>query len=458
MKILVASGADMSVYDNMGRLPVQCCVQRKRGEWERVARFLRDTDFRSQELRSVHGGDFELEFRSPPLNKTPLIQASEDGDLARVLNLIRRGANLSARASCGKTGLHYAAGNGHFDVVKELVRAGADLDILDAEEKTPLVCCVQTKSHQWQDIARFLEDRTFRQEELSRSAAFEDDGQTDPNSKGRTSGFLWIDAICINQADLEERSAQVRIMPRIYSNADCVIVWLGDDSQMLLRLLKHTWTTPDLKDVIRRVNEKARKLEKLENQCESKFMTDDPFGGGGRRLVVCRAWMVAFQAVWVKLLTNRVLIPGSKSLLAFLEDTLVDWETPEGGLLTINDIKIILSCFLRSWFTRVWCIQELSLAKKIRMFLGKTELDWHEVLKFLCLSAHVGLFRSSSLWKMDKGWTMQDGKGGDGSEAWRLAEIRLRTANNSDEWEMVDRILHTKHCKVPHVRRAARCK
>lgn len=92
------------------------------------------------------------------------------------------------------------------------------------------------------------------------------------------------------------------------------------------------------------------------------------------------------------------------------------------------------------------------------MFLGKTELDWHEVLKFLCLLAHVGLFRNASLWKMDKGWTMQDGKGGDGSEAWRLAEIRLRTANNSAEWKIVDRILDTKHCKVPHVRRADRCK
>jgi hypothetical protein len=38
---------------------------------------------------------------------------------------------------------------------------------------------------------------------------------------------LWIDAICINQADMTEKSWQVGIMSRIYSQAYCVNVWLG---------------------------------------------------------------------------------------------------------------------------------------------------------------------------------------------------------------------------------------
>lgn len=90
--------------------------------------------------------------------------------------------------------------------------------------------------------------------------------------------------------------------------------------------------------------------------------------------------------------------------------------------------------------------------------MGKTELEWHEVLKFLCLLAHLGFFRPSSVWKMDKGWTTQDGKGGDGSEAWRIAEIRLRTARNEDEWAIVDPILHRKGCEAPCVRNADRRK
>ena len=39
---------------------------------------------------------------------------------------------------------------------------------------------------------------------------------------------LWIDQICINQADLVERSLQVPLMAEIYTNARQVIVWLGE--------------------------------------------------------------------------------------------------------------------------------------------------------------------------------------------------------------------------------------
>ncbi|KAH7071040.1 heterokaryon incompatibility protein-domain-containing protein [Paraphoma chrysanthemicola] len=38
---------------------------------------------------------------------------------------------------------------------------------------------------------------------------------------------LWIDAICINQQDLEEKSHQVQQMSKVYSNATTVITWLG---------------------------------------------------------------------------------------------------------------------------------------------------------------------------------------------------------------------------------------
>lgn len=40
---------------------------------------------------------------------------------------------------------------------------------------------------------------------------------------------LWVDAICINQEDLDERSSQVLIMDKIYRQARKVLMWLGDD-------------------------------------------------------------------------------------------------------------------------------------------------------------------------------------------------------------------------------------
>jgi len=42
--------------------------------------------------------------------------------------------------------------------------------------------------------------------------------------------ILWIDAICINQGDSDEKGHQVRSMAKTYSGASRVIVWLGAGS------------------------------------------------------------------------------------------------------------------------------------------------------------------------------------------------------------------------------------
>ncbi|CAG9984884.1 unnamed protein product [Clonostachys byssicola] len=41
---------------------------------------------------------------------------------------------------------------------------------------------------------------------------------------------LWVDAVCINQEDVEERTSQVRMMTKIYKEAQEVLMWLGEDS------------------------------------------------------------------------------------------------------------------------------------------------------------------------------------------------------------------------------------
>ncbi|PMD45785.1 heterokaryon incompatibility, partial [Hyaloscypha variabilis F] len=40
---------------------------------------------------------------------------------------------------------------------------------------------------------------------------------------------IWIDAICINQRNIEERNAQVQLMRRIYQQAIYVRIWLDMD-------------------------------------------------------------------------------------------------------------------------------------------------------------------------------------------------------------------------------------
>ncbi|KAL2060293.1 hypothetical protein VTL71DRAFT_9688 [Oculimacula yallundae] len=49
---------------------------------------------------------------------------------------------------------------------------------------------------------------------------------------------IWIDAICINQDDIEERSKQVGIMQEIYSKADNVAVWLGVGDKMTTKCIR----------------------------------------------------------------------------------------------------------------------------------------------------------------------------------------------------------------------------
>ncbi|RSM08235.1 hypothetical protein CDV31_008243 [Fusarium ambrosium] len=52
---------------------------------------------------------------------------------------------------------------------------------------------------------------------------------------------MWIDAICINQEDISERSSQVRNMGNVYRFASRVVVWLGEtnkDSDFIMGLLQ----------------------------------------------------------------------------------------------------------------------------------------------------------------------------------------------------------------------------
>jgi hypothetical protein len=47
----------------------------------------------------------------------------------------------------------------------------------------------------------------------------------DPQSD--TLGYFWVDAICINQNDIAERSAQVSRMAEIYEKSTKIVAWLG---------------------------------------------------------------------------------------------------------------------------------------------------------------------------------------------------------------------------------------
>lgn len=51
--------------------------------------------------------------------------------------------------------------------------------------------------------------------------------------------LLWIDALCINQADIDEKMEQIRLVPQITLNAASTILWLGRMSDEINLLFEH---------------------------------------------------------------------------------------------------------------------------------------------------------------------------------------------------------------------------
>jgi hypothetical protein len=52
--------------------------------------------------------------------------------------------------------------------------------------------------------------------------------ETEHPERDPTTFRLWADGVCINQLDVEERDGQVRLMGRVFGDAELVFGWLGD--------------------------------------------------------------------------------------------------------------------------------------------------------------------------------------------------------------------------------------
>lgn len=60
-----------------------------------------------------------------------------------------------------------------------------------------------------------------------RAAIAPDPGELESSTYRSINLPIWADALCINQADLDERAAQVKLMGRLYKSASIVLAWVG---------------------------------------------------------------------------------------------------------------------------------------------------------------------------------------------------------------------------------------
>jgi hypothetical protein len=132
---------------------------------------------------------------------------------------------------------------------------------------------------------------------------------------------LWVDAVCINQADIHERNSQVSNIPQTYSEALGVLVWLGADSsysdgQLCLdffnRLALHIETNPN----------------------PEKFFD---------------------QGSW------RWRLKIYKMTTTFLDSA---------------KNQVVSSFLSRPWFRRRWIIQEVVLARDLKVYCGTSSITW----------------------------------------------------------------------------------
>ncbi|KAK8080232.1 hypothetical protein PG997_008050 [Apiospora hydei] len=87
--------------------------------------------------------------------------------------------------------------------------------------------------------------------------------------------LLWADALCINQADLEEKARQVSLMGNVYSVASRGILWLGEYSELLYDPATETTRRERLENAIPEANavEAFEWLHRLAGDPDSKSVS-----------------------------------------------------------------------------------------------------------------------------------------------------------------------------------------
>jgi hypothetical protein len=146
--------------------------------------------------------------------------------------------------------------------------------------------------------------------------------------------YLWIDQVCINQQDIEERGYQVSLMAEIYSKADAVIVWLGEDEQKLAPKLQR------LVDIYVPESRPERHLCISRMDCADLLSTQ-----GGRS------------------------------------------RSGQSSVFGPREMSIVSEVLSNPWFRRAWVVQEVALAQTIKLLLGAHTFSLPDVNYLVSLTA-----------------------------------------------------------------------
>lgn len=170
---------------------------------------------------------------------------------------------------------------------------------------------------------------------------------------------LWVDALCINQADLSERAYQVDHMREVYRMAARVVIWLGnddDDSHLVLPLCE-------------------RMVEnRLDLLTDNADINNSEFLWGRNKDKIVKQKLAEAR--------RRREVPERQDAESQDDYPVKDGDanTESGELDDPDATKEETSAFLRlitrPWFTRCWVLQEVALADEAIVVCGTQCISW----------------------------------------------------------------------------------
>ena len=183
-------------------------------------------------------------------------------------------------------------------------------------------------------------------------------------SKSSSGRIVWIDAICINQDDILERNVQVQMMGMVYEKAKCVLIWLGEDPSNDRAALKY----------FRDLNELAKQAR-----------TPSPKGSGEYVTGLSTDLTTYGENYEINIEDLEQL--SEKAKLERLNK--VDWD----AILKICD---------RSFWERLWVIQEVVLSQRRLVLYGNDDLPWEYFEHVLQTMVTDKGMASMSVWELSR--------------------------------------------------------
>ncbi|KAI0540009.1 heterokaryon incompatibility protein-domain-containing protein [Xylaria digitata] len=188
--------------------------------------------------------------------------------------------------------------------------------------------------------------------------------------------LIWVDAICINQADMAERTEQVGIMQHIYSKASEVLIWLGpaaDESDLCIRTCQNL--ALEMAEFIR---QQTNNDNKEPDDAVARIRTELSLSEDSLE------YDVAVDA------TTRQNWRNRKKLFTEFVPT----------RLNERQVQAFLAVVSRPWWNRIWIVQELCLARRARVIVGQSSMEWKAFVRAVDVASYhhpasLGLARSA---------------------------------------------------------------